>query len=107
MAKRVLGSLAAAAGSLVVALLCFYLHSNATIAAIFLLLAVLLIGAYRARTEAIAASLTATLCLDYFFIPPIGKITIADPQDWLVLTGFLAVSLIATNLSAVLRRQRD
>jgi len=66
-----------------------------------------LIGAYRARTEAIAASLTATLCLDYFFIPPIGKITIADPQDWLVLTGFLAVSLIATNLSAVLRRQRD
>jgi two-component system sensor histidine kinase KdpD len=108
MRKALFGSFAAAAGSVAIALLCFYLfHSNATLAAIFLLLGVLLAGAYASRTEAIVASISATLCLDYFFIPPIGKITIADPQGWLVLAVFLAVSIIATNLSARLRSQRD
>jgi len=108
MPKALFGPAAAAAGSLVIALLCFYLfHSNATIAAIFLFLGVLLAGAYATRAEAIAASVSATLCLDYFFIPPIGKITIADPQGWIALGVFLTVSIVATNLSARLRRQRD
>jgi two-component system sensor histidine kinase KdpD len=99
---------AAAAESLVIGLVCFYLfHSNATIAAIFLLLGVVLAGAYGTRTSAVASSITATLCLDYFFIPPIGSVTIGDPQGWIVLGVFLAVSLVATNLSARLRSQRD
>jgi len=99
---------AAAAESLVIGLVCFYLfHSNATIAAIFLLLGVVLAGAYGTRTSAVASSITATLCLDYFFIPPIGSVTIGDPQCWIVLGVFLAVSLVATNLSARLRSQRD
>jgi two-component system, OmpR family, sensor histidine kinase KdpD len=102
------GSATAAVGSLAIALICFYLfHSNATIAAIFLLLGVVLAGAYGTRTEAVASSLSATLCLDYFFVPPIGSVTIGDPQGWIVLTVFSAVSLIATNLSARLRSQRD
>ncbi len=96
------------AESLVIALICFYLfHSNATIAAIFLLLGVVLAGAYGTRTAAVASSICATLCLDYFFVPPIGSVTIGDPQGWIVLSVFSAVSLIATNLSARLRSQRD
>ncbi len=55
----------------------------------------------------VAASLVATLSLDYYFIPPVGKISIADPQGWLALAVFLAVSVVSTNLSARLRRQRD
>jgi two-component system sensor histidine kinase KdpD len=106
--KALLASIAAAAESLVIALICFYLfHSNATIAAIFLLLGVVLAGAYGKRVSAVASSISATLCLDYFFVPPIGSVTIADPQGWVVLAVFLAVSLIATNLSARLRNQRD
>ena len=86
-------------------LLCFFvLHSNATIAALFLLLGVVLAGTFASRVEAVAASVAATLCLDYFFIPPIWQISIADPQGWLALGVFLAVSLIATNLSARLRQ---
>jgi two-component system sensor histidine kinase KdpD len=108
MRKVLLGPLAAATSSLAIALLCFYLlHSNATTAALFLLLGVLLAGAYASRTEAIVASIAATLCLDYFFIPPIWQISISDPQGWIALSVFLAVSLFATNLSARLRRQRD
>jgi len=108
MVKVLFRTVVAAAGSLAIALLTFqFFHGNATIAAIFLLLGIVLVGAYGTRTEAIAASVSATVCLDYLFIPPIGKITIADPQGWIVLTVFLAVSVVATNLSARLRRQRD
>jgi two-component system, OmpR family, sensor histidine kinase KdpD len=108
MVKVLFRTVLAAAGSLAIALLCSHLfHSNATIAAIFLLLGIVLEGAYASRAEAIAAAISATLCLDYLFIPPIGKIAIADPQDWIVLAVFMAVSIVATNLSARLRRQRD
>ncbi len=108
MRKALLGPIVAASGSLAIALLCFFvLHSNATIAALFLLLGVVLAGAYASRAEALAASVAATLSLDYFFIPPIWQVSIADPQGWLALSVFLTVSLIATNLSARLRRQRD
>jgi two-component system sensor histidine kinase KdpD len=108
MRRILFGSLAAAAGSLAISLLCFYLfHSNATVAALFLLLGVLLVGAYASRSEAIAASIASTLCLDFFFIPPVWQISIADPQGWVALGVFLTVSIVATNLSTRLRKQRD
>jgi two-component system sensor histidine kinase KdpD len=83
------------------------LHANATVAAVALLLTVLVAGASVTLAGVVIASFAATLCLDYFFIPPVGSITIADPQGWIVLTVFLAVSLIATNVSTRLRLQRD
>jgi two-component system sensor histidine kinase KdpD len=42
----------------------------------------------------------ATLSLNYFFFPPIGAFTIADPQNWVALFAFLATAIIASNLSA-------
>jgi len=105
---RPLPTLAALAGVFGVACFCFYVaHANATVAAVILLLAVLLTGIYANIIEAILASLAATLLLDYFFIPPVKAITIADPEGWVALLVFLAVSLIATNLSTRLHRQRD
>jgi len=105
---RVRSTLIALLGIIAVALICFYvIHSNATIAAIALLLGILLSGAYQKLPEAVVASIAATLCLDYFFVPPIGSVTIGDPQGWIVLLVFLTVSLVATNLSTRLRRQRD
>lgn len=82
-------------------------HANTTVAAVTLLLYVLITGVNVNLQAAVIASISATLCLDYFFIPPIGSITIADPQGWILLTVFLAVALITTNLSTRLRRQRD
>jgi len=82
-------------------------HANATIAAIALMLAVVVTGVYTKPSEAVLASIAATLCLDYFFVPPIGSVTIRDPQGWVVLVVFLAVSFFASHLAARLRRQRD
>jgi len=48
------------------------------------------------------------LAFNFFFFPPIGTLTIADPQNWIALFAFLAVSLVASRLSAVAReRQRE
>jgi two-component system sensor histidine kinase KdpD len=43
------------------------------------------------------------LCLNFFFLPPVGTFSIAEVQNWVVLFVFLAVSLVASNLSAVAR----
>jgi two-component system sensor histidine kinase KdpD len=52
---------------------------------------------------AVFTSLAAVVCFNFFFLPPIGTLTIADPHNWVALVAFLAVSLIASNLSAVAR----
>ena len=50
--------------------------------------------------EALVASVTATVAFNYYFLPPIGTLTIADPQNWVALISFLATSLIASRLSS-------
>ena len=57
---------------------------------------------------AIVASVLATLTLNYFFLPPIGTFTIADPQHSIALLAFLVVAVVASQLSAAAQdRARD
>ena len=87
--------------------LCFTLSATATAVAMLLFFEVLLASIYMRLEDAIAASFTAALCLDYFFVPPIWQITIGDLQGWFSLAVFLAVALLTSNLSARVRKQRD
>jgi two-component system sensor histidine kinase KdpD len=108
MLPRVRSTGVAVLGTVAVAIVCQrVLHANATVAAIVLMLGVLIAGAWMRLSEAMLASVVATLCLDYFFVPPVGSVTIGDPQGWIVLLAFLSVSLFASHLSARLRQQRD
>ena len=45
------------------------------------------------------------LAFNYFFLPPVGKFTVADPQNWVALLAFLAVAVIASHLSTRARQQ--
>ena len=46
--------------------------------------------------------------LNYFFLPPVGTFTIADPQNWVALMAFLVVAGIGSQLSSVAQsRARD
>jgi two-component system sensor histidine kinase KdpD len=57
--------------------------------------------ATRARLRvAIGISLVAMLTLNFFFLPPVGTFTIADPQNWVALGAFLVAAVVASNLSA-------
>jgi len=82
----------------------FWFHlTNPTIAALSYLLIVLITAAGSSLKASIAVSVLADLCLNYFFMPPIGTFTIADPQNWVALLAFLAVAVVASNLSTTAR----
>src|SRR5471032_2210433 len=81
--------------------------TNATTVALTFLLVVLLVAATSRLWAAVVTSAMAMLCFNFFFLPPVGTFTIADPQNWIALFAFLAVSLVASNLSAVARARTD
>jgi len=74
-----------------------------TVVALLLLLAVLCVAAVASRWVAIAISVVAALVLNFFFLPPIGTLSIADPQHSIVWLVFLAVSLVGSHLAATAR----
>lgn len=78
----------------------------ATVSAIYLLI-VLIVATVSTFRVAVAISSIAVLAFNYFFLPPVGTFTIADPQNWIALVTFLAVSLVASNLSALARARTD
>ena len=81
-----------------------WLHLNATTVALAFLLAVLGISAFYGIREAVFTSVIATLAFNYFFLPPIGTLTIADPQNWVALFAFLITAVSASELSARAKR---
>ena len=81
-----------------------WLHLNATTVALSFLLGVLGISAFFGIRRAVFMSIIATLAFNYFFLPPIGTLTIADPQNWIALFAFLVTAVAASELSA--RAQR-
>lgn len=76
---------------------------NATTVGFAYLLLILVLASTWGFFEAALASILATLLFNFFFLPPIGTFTIADPQNWVALSSFLATSLIASRLSAAAR----
>jgi two-component system sensor histidine kinase KdpD len=77
--------------------------SNPATAALGLLIVVLLVAASSRLWVAVATSFTAMLVFNFLFLPPIGSFTISDPENWIALLAFLAVTLVASHLSAVAR----
>jgi len=85
---------------------CFRLFDvNATTAGFAYLLGILLIAAAWGLIESVVASVTGMFCFSYFFLPPIGRLTIADPENWVALFTFLATALVASHLSDRARKQ--
>jgi two-component system sensor histidine kinase KdpD len=78
---------------------------NATTVGFVYLLLILIIASTWGFVEASISSLLATLAFNYFFFPPVGTFTIADPENWVALFSFLATSLIASRLSTKARRR--
>jgi two-component system sensor histidine kinase KdpD len=82
--------------------------TNPTTAALGYLLIVLGAATVSTLWVAIAVSVAADLCLNYFFMPPFGTLAIADPENWVALFVFLAVTLTVSQLSATARaRERE
>ena len=76
---------------------------NATTSALALLLVVLATSTFARLWVAIAISIAAMLALNFFFLPPLGTLAIADPQNWVALFAFLAAAATVSRWSAAAR----
>jgi two-component system sensor histidine kinase KdpD len=84
-----------------------YLKLNPTSVALMFLIAVLLCSAYWGLRYAVALAFIATATFNFFFLPPFGTFTIADPQNWVALFAFLIAALVAGNLAERVRRETE
>ncbi|MEU6201831.1 ATP-binding protein [Streptomyces sp. NPDC047061] len=74
---------------------------NLTSEALLFLLAVVGVACIGGVTSAVIASVTASLLLNYWFIPPIGQFTLDDPNALLALAVF---AVVAATVAAVVDR---
>ena len=79
-----------------------HLSNPATVSTTYLMVVLVIAATSRLRV-AVTVSIVALLCFNFFFLPPVGTLTIADPQNWIALFAFLAVSLVASHLSNLAR----
>jgi two-component system, OmpR family, sensor histidine kinase KdpD len=80
---------------------------NQTTVALSFLLAILAVSAVWGMAVSVFMSVAAMLTFNYFFLPPIGTFTIADPQNWVALGAFLVTSIMGSQLSARIRREAN
>ncbi len=80
---------------------------NPITVSLFLLLFILFIATFFGSRTAIFASVLAMLSLNFFFLPPIGTLTIYHSENWIALVAFLAVSLTAGQLSAKAKKRAE
>jgi two-component system, OmpR family, sensor histidine kinase KdpD len=88
----------------------FFRHArdvNQTTIALTFLLAILAVSAVWGMVVSVFMSVVAVLAINYFFLPPIGTFTIADPQNWVALFAFLVTSIMGSQLSARIRKEAD
>ena len=107
--RRWLGYFIAVIGIAVVTALLklFGTHVNSTTVALALLLVILLVATGWGSRPAVIASLLGVICLNFFYLPPVGTFSIADPGNWIALLAFLVTAVVAGRLSASAKERAE
>ena len=107
--KRQTGYLAAVVGVTAVTgvLKLFGDHVNSTTVALGLLLVVLLVAAGWGSRPAVLASLLGVICFNFFYLPPVGRLSIEEPDNWVALFVFLATAFTAGHLWSRAKSQAE
>ena len=71
------------------------------------LLVVVLAAVYLGRGPAILASVLGVLAFDYFFVPPVLTLSVADAEYLLSFASFLIVGVVISYLTAQVREQAE
>lgn len=105
--KQFLGYIAAVVviGAATAVLKVFGGHVNPTTVALVLLLLVLFVATAWGSKPAILASLIGVACFNFFFLPPFGTFSIAEPENWIAFIAFVITAITAGQLSARARQQ--
>lgn len=67
------------------------------------LLAVLLVATWFGLWVGLGTAVASALAFNWFHIPPTGRFTVSDPQNWVALVVFLVAAAIASTLAEVAR----
>lgn len=78
---------------------------NASTAGFLFLIVVLGVATASGFRASAGLSVVAMIAYNFFFLPPVGYLTIADPDNWVALSAFLVTALVASHLSD--RAQRE
>lgn len=74
--------------------------ANPTTVAFSFLILVVLAAVFAGLEIAIVTSVIATLCYNYYFLPPVGTFRIADFDNWVALFVFLFTAILISRLMA-------
>lgn len=105
--RFVVGTLVSVAAVALVTLAIFPLRDVAPVVSlgVVYLLAVLLAASLWGLALAVATALASALAYGFFHIPPTGRFTIADGENWVALSVFLIVAVVASSLAQRARSQ--
>lgn len=67
------------------------------------LLAVLLVASWFGLWVGLGTAVASALAFNWFHIPPTGRFTVSDPQNWVALAVFLVAAAIASTLAEIAR----
>ena len=80
---------------------------NQTTVALTFLLAILAVSTVWGMAVSAVMSVAAMLAFNYFFLPPVGTLSIADPQNWAALLAFLVTAILGSQLSGRMQREAE
>jgi two-component system, OmpR family, sensor histidine kinase KdpD len=69
------------------------------------LTAIIMVAVRFGLLPSLVASVTASLCYNFFFLPPTFTFTIADPTNVAAFVSFMVVAVIVSNVAARVRSQ--
>ncbi len=91
----------------IAALLPFRTRLDTSHVTLALLLVVLFTSAYSGRALGLVSAAASFVAFNWFFMPPYGALTVADPLDWFVLLAFLGTSVVASHLLHRVQSEAD
>jgi two-component system sensor histidine kinase KdpD len=103
--KYLLDTVLASSGTMFVTACIFIWHLYPRIPniSIIYLLVVIGLASTRGRYSAVLASIVASLSFDFFIVPPLYKLTMYRPEEWIALFVFLIDAILTGQLAAALR----
>jgi two-component system, OmpR family, sensor histidine kinase KdpD len=102
-----LGALAAIAGIALTTAIVFPLEQIAPVTALVVvyLVAVLVVSIGWGAVLGICTAVGGALAFNWFHLPPTGRFTIADAQNWVALAVFFVVAIVASSLAEAARHR--
>ncbi|MGH2968669.1 MAG: DUF4118 domain-containing protein, partial [Solirubrobacteraceae bacterium] len=82
-------------------------HAPAVSTGVLYLLAVLLVATLWGFRLGLLTAVAGGLAFNWFHIPPTGRLTVADPDDFVALVVFLATAVAASAVADLARRRRE